>query len=234
MNRCKLYMNTRNKWLPLTFCLALFFTLALPKTAMADQWDKATKLTFSEPVEVPSQVLPAGTYWFTLADSTADRNVVEIWNADRTQLVTRVLAIPDYRMQPRGRTVIHFEERPSGQPEAVHSWFYPGDDFGQEFVYPKTRATQLAKQTSRPVLSMSNEQASDPAQITQAAVKAMSPSGEELEIADLVATQPVMPREAATPDSLPTTASAGPAWGLLGLLSLVAGFTLRLSTRKVS
>ena len=119
-------------------------------------------------------------------------------------------------------------------PEAIQAWFYPGDDFRQEFVYSKTRATQLAKQTSRPVLSMSNEQASDSAQLTQAAVKAMSPSGEELEIADLIATQPVMPREAATPDSLPTTASAVPAWGLLGLLSLVAGFTLRLATRKVS
>jgi hypothetical protein len=234
MNGCRLYMNTSNKWLVVTFCLALLFTLVLPRTVMADQWDKATKFTFSEPVEVPGQVLPAGTYWFILADSTADRNIVEIWNADRTQLVTRVLAIPDYRIQPRGRTAIHFEERPSGQPEAIHSWFYPGDDFGQEFVYPKTRATQLAKQTSRPVLSMSNAQASDPAQITQAAVKAMSPSGEELEIADVVDTQPVMPREAATPDSLPTTASAVPAWGLLGLLSLVAGFTLRLAARKVS
>jgi hypothetical protein len=234
MNKGKMYMNTNHKCLLLTFCLALFFTLALPKAVMADESDKATKVTFGEPVEVPGQVLPAGTYWFTLDDSTADRNVVEIWNADRTRLVTTVLTISDYRMQPRGRTVIHFDERPSGQPEAIHSWFYPGDHFGHEFVYPKTRATQLAKQTSRPVLSMSNEQASDPAQITQAAVKAMSPSGEELEITDLVATRPVMPREAATPNSLPTTASAVPAWGLLGLLSLVAGFTLRLATRKVS
>jgi len=121
---------------------------------MADEEHKTSKLTFSEPVEVPGQVLPAGTYWFTVADSPSDRNIVQIWNADRTRLVTTVLAIPDYRMQPKGRTVIHFEERPSDQPEAIHSWFYPGNDVGEEFVYPKTRAKQLAKQAGRPVLSM--------------------------------------------------------------------------------
>jgi hypothetical protein len=224
----------KSKWFVVTFCLVVLCAMTAPSAVMADEWDKATKLTFSEPVEVPGQVLPAGTYWFTLADSTTDRNVVEVWNADRTRLVATILAIPDYRMQPTGKTVIHFEERPSGQPEAIHSWFYPGSDNGEEFVYPKSRAIQLATQTSRPVLSMPNEQASDPAQITQVSVKAMSPSGEELEITDLVATQPVMPREAATPDSLPTTASAVSAWGLLGLLSLVAGFTLRLATGKVS
>jgi hypothetical protein len=225
-------VNT-SKCFIVTFCLVLLCALSAPSTLMADEWDKATKLTFSEPVEVPGQVLPAGTYWFTIADSPADRNIVQIWNADRTRLVTTILAIPDYRLQPKGRTVIHFEERPSDQPEAIHSWFYPGDNFGQEFVYPKTRATQLAKQTSRPVLSMPNEQASSTAQVKQVPVKAVTPSGEEIEIAEVVAFQPVTPQEA-TSNPLPTTASSLPLWGLLGLLSLVAGFTLRLATRKVS
>jgi hypothetical protein len=221
----------RGKWFIVTFCLAVLYALAVPRAMMADQWDKATKLTFSEPVEVPGQVLPAGTYWFTLADNASDRNIVQIWNADRMRLVATILAIPDYRMQPRGRTVIHFEERPSDQPEAIHSWFHPGDNFGQEFVYPKTRATQLAKQTSRPVLSMPDEQASSTAQSKQAPVKAVTPSGEEIEIAEVVVSQPVMPQEAAS-NSLPKTASSLPLWGLLGLLSLVASFVLRLASRK--
>jgi len=130
--------------------------------------------------------------------------------------------------------VIHFEERPSDQPEAIHSWFYPGDNFGLEFVYPKSRAIQLAKQTSRPVLSIPNEQASDTAQIKQVPIKAATPSGEEIELAEIVASQPlVMPQEAAT-NSLPRTASSLPLWGLLGLMSLGAGFALRLAARKVS
>ncbi len=85
----------------------------------------------------------------TLADNDSDRNMVQIWNADRTQLVTTILAIPDYRQKTPEKTIINFEETPSGQPEAVRSWFYPGKNYGDELVYPKTRAMQLAKQAGR-------------------------------------------------------------------------------------
>jgi hypothetical protein len=135
------------KWF-LTFVAAALFAVAVSRTAKADAWNQATKLTFSGPVEVPGLALPAGTYWFTLADSDPDRNIVQIWNEDRTQLLTTILAIPDYRLQASGKTVINFEERPRDAPEAIQSWFYPGANFGEEFVYPKTRALQLAKQTS--------------------------------------------------------------------------------------
>ena len=90
-----------------TLCLALLFAAAVSSKARADEWDHATKLTFSEPVEIPGRFLDAGTYWFTLADSQSDRNIVQIWNADRTELVTTVLAIPDYRLLPTGDTVIN-------------------------------------------------------------------------------------------------------------------------------
>ena len=223
-------MNT-SKWFVVTLCLVALCALAAP-SAMADEKDKATKLTFSEPVEVPGHVLAAGTYWFTLANSPSDRNIVQIWNADRTRLVATVVAIPDYRLKPKGKTVVHFEERPSGSPEAIHSWFYPGDNFGEEFVYPKTRALQLAKQTSRPVLSIPNEQASNTAQIEQVPVKAVTPSGDEIEIAEMIASQPVdMPEEAAA-NSLPKTASSVPLLGLLGLLSLAVGLALRLAPQR--
>jgi hypothetical protein len=220
------------KCLVVTFCLAALGALAAPNAMMADEGDKATKLTFSEPVEVPSQVLPAGTYWFTLADSESDRNIVQIWDADRTHLVTTILAIPDYRMQPKGRTVIHFEERPSDSPEAIHSWFYPGSHYGEEFVYPKVRATQLAQQTSRPVLSMPNEQASNVAQLKQVPVNAVTPSGEEIELSEILTTQAVVIPQEATTNSLPKTAGSIPLVGLLGSLSLAAGLVLRTAARR--
>lgn len=199
---------------------------------MADEWDKATKLTFSEPVEVPGMVLAAGTYWFTLADSESDRNIVQIWNADRTQLVTTILAIPDYRLQPTGRTAIHFEERPADSPEAIHSWFYPGASYGEEFVYPKARAAQLAKQTSRPVLSMPDQPLTDARTIKQTPVKAVNPSGEEIEIAEIVATQSVvLPVEA--PQVLPKTGSFLPLLGVSGLLALGASVVLRVAAQKL-
>jgi hypothetical protein len=139
VNKRKTSGNTNNTWLVVIFCLALFCTLALPSAVMADDWDQATKLTFNEPVQVPGQVLAAGTYWFILADKDSDRNIVQIWNADRKHLVTTILAIPDYRREAPENTIINFEERRTGEPEAIQSWFYPGNDRGQEFVYPKTR-----------------------------------------------------------------------------------------------
>jgi membrane anchored protein len=225
-------VNT-SKWFVVTLCLIALCAFAAPTAMMADQWDKATKLTFSEPVEVPGRVLPAGTYWFTLADSDSDRNIVQIWDADRMHLVTTILAVPDYRMQPAGRTVIHFEERPSDSPEAIHSWFYPGSNYGEEFVYPKVRATQLAKQTSRPVLSMPNEQASTTAQSKQVPVRAVTPSGEEIEVSEVVVSEPASPQQVAA-NALPKTASSIPLFGLLGLLSLAAGLGLRAAARGLA
>lgn len=147
MNEVRTYVNTGNKWLVAAFLLALFCTLALPTAVMADEADQATKLTFSESVEVPGQVLPAGTYWFKLADNESERNIIPMWNADRTHLVTTILAIPDYRQNTPEKTIVNFEDRPSGQPEAIRSWFYSGNNFGEEFVYAKkTCARRLAKQ----------------------------------------------------------------------------------------
>jgi hypothetical protein len=79
---------------------------------LIDPWD-------SEPVEVPGLVLTAGTYWFTLADSDSDRNIIQIWDVGRMHLITTILAIPDYRLQPTGKTVIHFEERPGSHSFVV-------------------------------------------------------------------------------------------------------------------
>jgi LPXTG-motif cell wall-anchored protein len=214
------------------FCVVLMFVAALPTVVMADEWNKATRLTFSEPVEVPGMVLVAGTYWFTLANSDSNRNIVEVWNADRSRLITTILAIPDYRLQPTGKTVVHFEERPSNAPEAIHSWFYPGDNYGEEFVYPKSRATELAKQTSRPVLSMPEPAPTEPQQIKQAPVKAVTPSGEEIEISEVIASQPIA--ASAVPNSLPKTGSPLPLLGLAGLLALASSVGLRMAARKIS
>jgi LPXTG-motif cell wall-anchored protein len=223
----------RNKSFVFIFCLALLFAVAMPSAMMADEWDKATKLTFSEPVEVPGLVLAAGTYWFTLADSDSDRNIVQVWDADRTHLVTSILAIPDYRLQPTGKTVIHFEERPSDSPEAIHSWYYPGANYGEEFVYPKTRAAQFAKQTSRPVLSMPDEPPADTTQIKQAPVIAINPSGEEIEITEIVATQPLVVPVEAPASSLPKTGSSLPLLEAAGLLALAAAVVLRVAAQKM-
>ncbi len=143
----------------IVFRLVAISAILVSSTAIADGWTKATKLTFREAVEVPGMVLPAGVYWFQLA-SSANRNTVQVWNEDRTELITTILSVPDYRRQPTEKTRINFEERPHDSPEAIHAWFYPGDNFGQEFVYPRSEMMHLAKpQNWRPVLSIRNQPA---------------------------------------------------------------------------
>lgn len=119
-------------------CSMLLFVLfgaTLAPGARADQWDKKTIVTFSDAVEIPGQVLPAGTYVFRLADSPSDRHIVQIWNGDENQLLATILTIPNTRFEPPDRTLFQFDERPGSSPMAVKVWFYPGNNTGEEFVY---------------------------------------------------------------------------------------------------
>jgi hypothetical protein len=92
-------------------------------------------VTVNQPIQVPGKVLPAGTYVFKLLNSN-DLTLVAIYDADQMHLITTVRGISDSLMQTPDKTILQFEERPSGQPEALKAWFYPGDDSGVEFVYP--------------------------------------------------------------------------------------------------
>jgi hypothetical protein len=109
----------------------------LLSNANADQLNQKTVFTFSGPVEVPGQVLWAGTYVFKVVSSESDRDVIQVFSRNEEHLYATFLASPDYRLNPTGRTVITFEERATGSPEAVKAWFYPGENYGYDFVYPK-------------------------------------------------------------------------------------------------
>jgi hypothetical protein len=119
----------------LCICAAVLCTF-LGAGANADAWDKKTVVTFSDSVEIPGQVLPAGTYVFKLANSISDRHIVQIWTGDETQLLATLMTVPDYRLDPPDKTIFEFDERPGDSPMAIHAWFYPGDNMGQQFLYP--------------------------------------------------------------------------------------------------
>ena len=133
-------------------CLGML-GIALPQ-AKADEWDQKTVFTFSGPVEIPGRVLNSGTYVFKLMESQSDRSIVQVFNKSENQLYGTFLTIPDYRLEPSDEPILTFSEREAGSPEAVQAWFYPGFNYGHEFVYPKTRATALAKVNNKPVPSM--------------------------------------------------------------------------------
>jgi hypothetical protein len=223
----------------IVLCVLFACAFLLPMAA-ADEWNNRTTVTFSAPVEVPgvgAQVLPAGTYLFKLMDSPSDRNIVQIFSEDGTHLYTTILAIPNYRLRVTNKTVITFQERAEGQPEAIRAWFYPGASWGQEFVYPKARAMELAKITSAPVLATPIDLATAPVETLKTApVEAVAPTGETVELAKVVEAPPAKVVEAppakavdaplVAAKTLPQTASWLPLLGLLGLLSLGTGFGL--------
>ena len=220
---------------------------ALAPNVLADEWNKKTILTVNEPIQVPNKVLPPGKYVMKLMDSPSNRHIVQIFNGDETQLQTTVLAIPNYRLEPTGKTQFQFWETPPGQPKAMRAWFYPGDNFGQEFAYPKSAATQIASYAKQPVPTT---YATSEADLTTAKVGTVTEQGTEAELPAATYSQKTEVAQNATPaepaatpqatpayneasrstpqaTTLPKTASSYPLIGLLGLLSLGAFFTLR-------
>jgi hypothetical protein len=235
------------------FCLGLL-AVALPPGARADEWNRKTEITFSGPVEIPGVhlagwgVLPAGTYVFKILDSQSDRHIVQIFNKDETKIYATILAIPNYRLRATDKTVITFRERPAGQPEALRAWFYPGRNWGEEFVYPKARAIALAKATNTPVLFTPVEMPLEVAEpiksadapvvleLKRAPIMAIKPTGEEVQLAEVVTSPPAQPEAAvaSVPEkTLPATASPLPLIALLGLLALGGAWTLWLVQNRV-
>jgi len=235
------------------FGLALMGAVFSP-VAKADEWNRKTVMTFSEPVEIPGVhlkgwgVLPAGTYVFKILDSQSDRHIVQIFNQDETQCYATILAIPNYRLHATDKTVITFRERPAGEPEALRAWFYPGRNWGEEFVYPKARAVELAKTTKTPVLFMPAEipvevvqpilTADAPVvlQLKQAPVMALQPTGEEVELAAVVTPPPAVELQAdAAPAAavLPATSSPLPLIALFGLLALGGALSLTMIQKRI-
>ena len=233
-----------------TVCFMALLGAAISTSAMADEWNRKTVVTFSGPVEIPGvhltgwAILPAGTYVFKILDSSSDRHIVQIFNKEETTIYATILAIPNYRLKATDKTVITFAERPAGQPEALRAWFYPGRNWGEEFVYTKAKAMEIAKATNTPVLYSEVEipvEAAEPirtadapvvAQLRQAPVMAIQPSGEPVQMAEVV-TAPPAEVLVASAKELPATASDVPLIGLFGLMSLFAAFSLRFVSKRV-
>lgn len=238
-----------------TACLGLAF---LPNLR-ADNWNKKTTMTVTEPLEVPSCCTPdhtvtlqPGEYVMVLVDSLSDRHIVRIFDKDQQHVITTILAIPNYRLQPTGNTVFQYWEVPAGQPRALRAWFYPGDNFGQEFAYPKQTAVQIAAfvKTPVPAIEVETIAAED---LTTAPLVAVDEGGKTTVLTAALPMPPPQPApplmlepvpdqpqaadravEVETPaaETLPHTASAMPLLGLTGLVSLGLFALLELRSRR--
>ena len=218
------------RMLTVLFGLALLLTAYSP-LAHTDEWDKTTKITFSEPVQVPGMVLPAGTYVFKLLDSASNRHIVQIFNEDHTALITTVLAIPNQRLEPAGKTILKYDERPADQPMALAAWFYPGDTFGQEFVYPKAEAEQLSRLNKREVPSLESREERKETAAAQPAPEPANPPAEAKQAPSAAPKSENTQVAARHEPELPHTASLLPLIGFVGFSLLGVAALLRMTLR---
>ena len=219
--------------------------LVLGGMLLASDYDKRTEVTFNEPVMiagVPVVTLEPGKYVIRLMNHDHNRNIVQVFNEREDHLFTTVLALPNYRLFPKDKTTFSFWETPRGNPTALKAWFSAGDNWGQEFVYPKGLAATVARDAGQTVLS---SPAATVAELDTAPVTQVTKSGEEQPLEEAytppavaAAPEPAPVEVAAAepapePAALPATGSPFFAIGLVGLMAAAAGLTLRrLAYRK--
>jgi hypothetical protein len=131
-------MNVRNTLFVLGLLLAVIITIPV---AHADDWNQTTRFTFSQPVQIPGQVLPGGTYRFQLAN-TDNRHLVQIFREDRT-LVATSYSIARTRDGRAAEAAITLADRGKTHPLVIVAWFFVGEAEGHEFVYPKQEKQEL-------------------------------------------------------------------------------------------
>jgi hypothetical protein len=241
-------------------CVAALGAGIAALTANADAWNKKTIITINEPMQIPGATLTPGKYVFKLMDSSSNRHIVQVFNEDEKSVINTILAIPNQRLQPTGKSEFGFWEVPAGNTPALRSWFYPGDNFGHEFAYPKQEATKLSSVVKEEVPSVSEEDYAQATKVTPAPEPAaevktpepQAPPAAEVAVvetpkpveapavveqpAPTPAPQPVRRSEpaAVADDTLPATASPLPVLGLLGFFFVGFGALLRTLRNRLS
>jgi hypothetical protein len=150
--------------------------------------------------------------------------------------------------------VILFRERAGNSPAALRAWFYPGENYGHEFAYPRGEAVQLASANHMNVPAISDNTPDSDLKSTQ--VTQATPNGDQAEAANTTIPNPAPTQYQNPPTSqtnttndnvnqdnnlvasnqpLPKTASSVfliALWGaLLTVVGLSLGFTVRCHSR---
>jgi hypothetical protein len=186
-----------------TIACAAAAIVAAPSVVRADDYNKLTYLTFSAPVQVPGVTLPAGKYMFKLANPESGRRAIQIWQGDGSELLTTLLTIPDEQEEPKSDPVVMFNETPAGTAAAIRSWFYPGDRYGLEFIYPREQAQRIAAGANTSVLAYTDDaERRDEAAMRSAEVGRIDAQGQ-------IARQDASPADTPETTSDATAATAG-------------------------
>jgi hypothetical protein len=131
-------------------CLALAIAILVP-VLHADQANQATKVTFSQPVQIPGKVLPAGSYWIQMARN-GDPDIVQILT-EQHELIATLFTITRERSKPTEQSAVVLANPGDEKAQAIVAWFYPNRTEGHEFLYPKAKRQELARDTKRNVVA---------------------------------------------------------------------------------
>ncbi len=247
-------MSTFKKWLLGSCAFAL--VLILTPGVTASEWDQKVVATFSGPVEIPGQVLPAGTYVFKVFDSLSTREIVQVSNSDESRVLALTIAIPQYRAYPTEKAQFIFEERGGDSPQALKAWYYPGYTSGHELIYgarvapvAETASSTAATTTTSEAPTNQPNVAEESSPVTSAnaitsepapADEAQSSQNPNQDRANQTQTTPDTSTTTSTPATdqsdkeLPKTASSTPLIALIGILLLGGALGLKTLLLRVS
>ena len=125
-------------WIAAATVVALLVSL-LPISLRADDYDKKTIITLSQPTEVPGIVLQPGTYVIKLLNSSSNRHIAEIMNEKMDHLYALTFTAAAEKVKQTGKTVLTFYEGSQGRPQAMRKWFWPGTRSGRSLYIPSPR-----------------------------------------------------------------------------------------------
>jgi hypothetical protein len=197
-------MTPKRKWL----AVAVGLVLSVTGWVAADESNQKTIFTFSDSIELPGKTLPAGRYTFRLLDTQGNRNVVQVFNENESDLITTLITVPATRQEPADEAMVTFAERSENAPPAVQYWFYPGRTWGHEFVYPHDQAVKIAKATNKPVLATDTPTGDNEA-IAKGHITTVEPNGTDTAYAERTpASEAGTTRSASTMSSTPEQPSS--------------------------
>jgi hypothetical protein len=187
--------------------LALLGLAALNPGLKADEYDRKTVISISQPLEVPGSVLPPGTYVMKLLNSSSNRHIVQFMNERQNQQLALTFAVPAERIRPAEKTLLAMYEGSGGAPPALRTWYYPGDTVGQEFLYPHQQAIRISKRTNVAVPEVETGQttraALAPAEPTQSNVQSSETRDEPVLVARAEPAPEPTPEPAGEPVAAP-------------------------------
>ena len=221
------------------------FALLISLSAFAQSPEVST-LPITEPTDVGGTILQPGTYMIRVLRSFADRNKVQITNADRSVIYVSALTVP-HQLEPGEQvpnTMFIYYPAGEGQPRALRTWFAPNPSAsqgGHDIIYEESRAQQLARLSRSNVVSYPGTVAV--AELETTPLEVVTPTATTQPYTTVTevtnspapapmvsnAPEPVTQVAEAEPAEMPHTASNLPLIALLGLASLGGAVAFRIA-----